>query len=104
VRQELQHLWRHVVAQAVHLQPPLVVYVHVLLLSGCKEELVVQEGDVTRRLLDLQDTAKRGWQRWLSSSVRLATGASCEHEDSQADHAVAVTSRVCISAAHKYTW
>jgi hypothetical protein len=53
VVQELQHGGLGVLAQAVHLQAALVIDVGVSFLGRCKEELVVQEGDVARRLLDL---------------------------------------------------
>ena len=52
--QELQLCWLHMLPQAVHLQATLVIDVHVLLLSGCKEELVVQESYRAGGLLDLE--------------------------------------------------
>jgi hypothetical protein len=45
--------------QAVHLQATLVIDVHILLLSGCKEELIVQEGDCTGGLLHLEGGVRR---------------------------------------------
>ena len=55
-------VWRNWGAdlEAVHLQPPLVIDVHVLLLGSSKELLIVQQLDVSHRLFHLNNKAKSG--------------------------------------------
>lgn len=53
VRQELQCQRLRVCLEAVDLDAALVINVHVLLLGGGEEHLVVQEHNVARRLGDL---------------------------------------------------